>query len=193
MVPLFLVAALATQQKPSALRATEGGPPVPPVAPLDPSLFEEKAPPSWASPEWQWGSASGAAHEVAARVRKQFTKRHRRTSFLAWAKCGTVDMVDLKMTVALMCQKAVNAGADAPDGRWGSLVDAMARAEFMKEDDDAFIDGLKLAMAVNERLPEPFTYDQFMEATALEGELEEYPAAVVARALEQPELDFVAG
>ena len=35
-------------------------------------------------------------------------------------------------------------------------------------------------------------YENFMEDTVQEGELEEYPAAVVARALEQPELDFVA-
>ena len=27
-------------------------------------LFNDKPPPSWGSPEWRWGYADGAAHEV---------------------------------------------------------------------------------------------------------------------------------
>ena len=59
-------------------------------------------------------------------------------------------MVDLKMTVALACQQAKNLGCDAPDKRWERLMDAMAAAEF---EDGGMIDSLKLAAAVNERLP----------------------------------------
>jgi hypothetical protein len=76
------------------------------------SLFEDKPPPSWGSPEWQWGSADGAAHEVAARVRAEFEKPHRRSAFLTYARCGSADLVDLKMALALKCQRAKSAWLD---------------------------------------------------------------------------------
>ena len=156
------------------------------VEPIDTSFLEEKPPPSWGSEGWNWGSANGAAHDKAAIVRAQFAKRHRRTSFMAWAKCGTVDAGDLKMALALSCQRARNLGYDE-NGKWESLMDEMAAAQYMDAKLE-FIDYPKLAGAVNERLPEPFTFDQFL-ASESEGTLEEYPVAVVARALE--ELDFV--
>ena len=156
------------------------------VEPIDTSFLEEKPPPSWGSEGWNWGSANGAAHDKAAIVRAQFAKRHRRTSFMAWAKCGTVDAGDLKMALALSCQRARNLGYDE-DGKWESLMDEMAAAQYMDAKLE-FIDYPKLAGAVNERLPAPFTFDEFLAAES-EGTLEEYPVAVVARALE--ELDFV--
>ena len=156
------------------------------VEPIDTSFLEEKPPPSWGSEGWNWGSANGAAHDKAAIVRAQFAKRHRRTSFMAWAKCGTVDAGDLKMALALSCQRARNLGYDE-NGKWESLMDEMAVAQYMDAKLE-FIDYPKLAGAVNERLPTPFTFDEFL-ASESEGTLEEYPVAVVARALE--ELDFV--
>ena len=156
------------------------------VEPIDTSFLEEKPPPSWGSEGWNWGSANGAAHDKAAIVRAQFAKRHRRTSFMAWAKCGTVDAGDLKMALALSCQRARNLGYDE-NGKWESLMDEMAAAQYMDSKLE-FIDYPKLAGAVNERLPTPFTFDEFL-ASESEGTLEEYPVAVVARALE--ELDFV--
>jgi len=156
------------------------------VEPIDTSFLEEKPPPSWGSEGWNWGSPVGAAHDKAAIVRAQFAKRHRRTSFMAWAKCGTVDAGDLKMALALSCQRARNLGYDE-NGKWESLMDEMAAAQYMDAKLE-FIDYPKLAGAVNERLPAPFTFDEFL-ASESEGTLEEYPVAVVARALE--ELDFV--
>ena len=156
------------------------------VEPIDTSFLEEKPPPSWGSDGWNWGSANGAAHDKAAIVRAQFAKRHRRTSFMAWAKCGTVDAGDLKMALALSCQRARNLGYDE-NGKWESLMDEMASAKYMDAKLE-FIDYPKLAGAVNERLPSPFTFDEFLAAES-EGTLEEYPVAVVARALDH--LDFV--
>ena len=156
------------------------------VEPIDTSFLEEKPPPSWGSEGWNWGSANGAAHDKAAIVRAQFAKRHRRTSFMAWAKCGTVDAGDLKMALALSCQRARNLGYDE-NGKWESLMDEMAAAQYMDAKLE-FIDYPKLAGAVNERLPAPFTFDEFLAAES-EGTLEEYPVAVVARALDH--LDFV--
>ena len=59
------------------------GPPGGPAPPQLPEL-EIAPPPSWGSPAWKWGRGDGAAHEVAKRVRADFAKRHRRSSFLFW-------------------------------------------------------------------------------------------------------------
>jgi len=140
------------------------------------SLFEEKPPPSWGSPEWQWGSADGAAHEVAARVRDELNRPHRRSVFITYAKGNTADLVDLKMALALSCQRARNLGYDEPDGRWEALMEECAAATFEHE---GLIELNKLADAVNERLHEPFDAEY----------LNENPTAVIATGLEQ--LEFV--
>ena len=135
-------------------------------------LFSEKPPPSWGSPEWQWGSADGAAHEAAMKVRERFEKKHRRTSMLAWARDGAVDFFDLKLALALSCQRARNLGYDEADGRWESLMEECAACEYEHE---GLIDQEKLAAACNKRLPTPVDADN--------------PAAVIAEALDH--LGFV--
>ena len=55
------------------------------------SFFEDKPPPSWGSPEWKWGYADGAAHDVAARVREELAMKHRRSALLSYADMGAVD------------------------------------------------------------------------------------------------------
>ena len=150
-----------------AVSAEEPAPPPPPFA-----LEEEEPPKSWGHPEWKWGSADGLAHEAAAALRAHFAKRHRRTSFLAWAKAGTVDMADLVLALALKCQRARNEGYDAPDGRWEALMDGIANAEYS---DGPLIDQPKLAAAVNARLPAPVPFDGY--------ELGQYPAGVCGHAL----------
>ena len=119
------------------------------VEPIDTSFLEEKPPPSWGSEGWNWGSANGAAHDKAAIVRAQFAKRHRRTSFMAWAKCGTVDAGDLKMALALSCQRARNLGYDE-NGKWESLMDEMAACRFEGAEGPAL-----LCDAIRSRLPDP--------------------------------------
>jgi hypothetical protein len=156
------------------------GPPGGPAPPQLPEL-EIAPPPSWGSPAWKWGRGDGAAHEVAKRVRADFAKRHRRSSFLAWAKCGTVEVADLKMVLALSCQRARNMRYDDADGRWEALMDEMADAKYVAH--DGLIDLPALAAAVNDRLDEPLSFED------ADCGLEEYPGAVVARALVH--LDFV--
>jgi len=156
----------------------EGMPSIPGLEGM-PNPFAEEPPPSWGSPEWSWGSADGEAHTVAARVRDELGKRHRRTALLSYAKMGAVDFFDLKMALALKCQKARNEGYDAPDGRWEQLMDAMAACEF---EEDNLIDQQKLADAVNTRLA-----SGPIEAIDIDGSPN--PAGIIAAALE--ELDFV--
>ena len=151
------------------------------------SLFEDKPPASWSSPEWQWGSAAGAAHEVAARVREDLNKPHRRSAFLTYAKADepAVDLVDLKMALALACQRARNYGCDEPDRRWEALMEEMAACKYERMEEDATgkavptIDVTALAEAVNGRLPTPF-------GAAV---LSERPVSVIAEGLVA--LDFV--
>ena len=171
-----------------------------PATPIVEEAEEDEAPPSWSSPGWNWGSTDGFANEEVMRIKEKFEKPHRRQSFQYWAKAGTVDVVDLKMALALSCEQARDQGYDAPDGRWGALVDAMAAAEFMKEEDSDYIDQPKLAATVNEKLKTPYLIDDFIDSrgagdalpfamtTEGTGAFEEYAVAVIARALE--ELEF---
>ena len=149
------------------------------------SLFEEPPPITWASEGWNWGSADGEAHNVAARVREDFAKPHRRSALISYCKTGSVDMFDVKMVLALSCQRARNLGYDEPDGRWESLMDEMAAGIF---EDDHMIDREKLADAVNKRLPSPVEWKQVHEYDGAK-ELVDIPTRPIAAALEQ--LEFV--
>ena len=140
------------------------------------SLFEDKPPPSWGSEDWRWGYADGEAHTVAVRVREELDRPHRRATMLSYARMGAVDFFDLKMALALKCQRARNLGYDAPDGRWEALMEEMAAAKF---ETDGMIDQHKLAAACNERLPKA------VDAATTE----ENPATAVAEALDH--LSFV--
>lgn len=144
-----------------------------------PNFFEEEPPPSWGSADWRWGYADGEAHKVAARVREELSKPHRRTALLSYARMGAVDFFDLKMALALKCQRARNLGYDAPDGRWEALMEEMAACAF---EADNMIDQKKLAEAVNLRLEQPID-----DPVDIDGNYN--PAAVVAAALD--ELGFV--
>ena len=110
-------------------------------------------------------------------MREELGMHHRRSAFVTYAKSGSADLVDLKMALALACQNARNGGYDAPDGRWESLMEAMAAADFMNS--EGLIEMDKLAAATNERLPKPLDAE----------EVKENPTKVIGVALE--ELDFI--
>lgn len=154
----------------SALRMDDDGDTLPGI------FTDEPPPPSWGSPEWKWGSADGAAHDEAMRVREEFSKPHRRSILLTYSESGSADLVDLKMALALACQNARNGGYDEADGRWEALMEEMAAAKYEEEH---MIKLPELAEACNSRLTEP-----------LDGErVKETPTAAIAAALRQ--LDFV--
>ena len=94
-------------------------------------------------------------------------------------------MFDVKMVLALSCQRARNLGYDEPDGRWESLMDEMAAGIF---EDDHMIDREKLANAVNKRLASPVEWKQVHEYDGAK-ELVDIPTRPIAAALEQ--LEFV--
>ena len=87
------------------------------VEPIDTSFLEEKPPPSWGSEGWNWGSANGAAHDKAAIVRAQFAEAPPTNLLHGLGQRGTVDAGDLKMALALSCQRARNLGYDE-GGKW---------------------------------------------------------------------------
>lgn len=92
----------------------------------------------WASPEWRWGSAGGAAHDEAMRVRALLSTPAERAKFCASAEVGTADFEDLKLVLALKCQRARNLGYDEPGasgagsgaGLWEALMNDMASCWF---------------------------------------------------------------
>ena len=144
------------------------------------SYFAQEEPITWGSPEWKWGSPDGEAHVVAARVREDFARPHRRSALVSYAKSGSVDFFDLKMVLALSCQRARNMGYDAPDGRWEKLMEEMAACEYEEEN---MITQEKLADAVNKLLPAP------VEPYPTNPDGIPNPAGILAAAL--VELEFV--
>lgn len=99
--------------------------------------------------------------------------KHRRQALVSYAKSGNVDMFDLKIALALSCQRARNMGYDAEDSRWESLMEQMAACDF--EDEETGNE--KLAVAINERLPNPVPMEMPEYG-------ETYVGAVVAEALD---------
>lgn len=75
--------------------------------------------------------------------------RQARNSFLFSVFAGVAELDDIKMALALKCQRARNLGYDANDGRWEALMEEMAACKFEGADgDEAF------AAAIRERLDE---------------------------------------
>ena len=100
----------------------------------------------WSSPDWNWGSAVGSAHDEAMNVRAALATPEARQEFLRATAAGDAEIEDAKMALALKCQRARNFRYDT-DGRWEMLMEEMARCDFEGEDGVE-----KLAQAIRLRL-----------------------------------------
>ena len=72
----------------------------------------------WNSPTWGWGTASGDAHGEAMRLRTSLGDPLVRVKFLQASAAGESDLEDVKMVLALSCQRARNVGYDTREGAW---------------------------------------------------------------------------
>ena len=115
----------------------------------------------WSDSNWNWGSADGDAHNEAMRVRTLLSTPQARREFLQRAADGTVDLEDVKMALALKCQRACNVGYDLPGRGWQTLMESMASCAFEGDDGEA-----KLEAAIRERLKNASKL--YPEATARE-------------------------
>ena len=87
----------------------------------------------WSSPNWNWGSAVGDAHDQAMKVRSSLSTPEVRIQFLQDNAAGDVDMEDAKMALALKCQRARNVGYD-DRGKWEQLMESMTACDFEGDD-----------------------------------------------------------
>ena len=102
----------------------------------------------WTSPNWNWGSAIGDAHDEAMRVRAALSTPEARRDFLQATASEDGDIEAAKMALALSCQRARNLGYDLQGRPWENLMESMAACEYEGED------GLdKLAAAIRDILP----------------------------------------
>jgi hypothetical protein len=115
----------------------------------------------WSDSNWNWGSAGGDAHNEAMRVRKMLSTPQARREFLQTTADGTGDLEDIKMVLALKCQRACNVGYDLPGRGWQTLMESMAACMFEGDDGQA-----KLEAAIRERLKNASKL--YPEATARE-------------------------
>ena len=113
------------------------------AAVLQPRIVHRHGPPqlsSWSDPEWQWGSASGAAHAEAARLRSSLQTPEQRARFLTdVGLLDPLDFEDSKVVLALKIQRATSAakprletyGLDAYErAAWRKVMDDLAACRF---------------------------------------------------------------
>ena len=102
----------------------------------------------WADPDWRWGSANGAAHDEAMRVRETLSSPEARKSFLFMVFSGMAPVDTVKMVLALKSQRARNLGYDYRN--WESFMNEMAACNFEGEGGEA-----ALCEAIRARLEAP--------------------------------------
>ena len=95
---------------------------------------------SWSDPDWQWGSATGAAHAEAARLRASLQTPEQRSRFLTdVGMLDPLDFEDSKVVLALKIQRATSAakprletyGLDADErAAWRQVMDDLAACRF---------------------------------------------------------------
>ena len=110
---------------------------------------------SWSDASWQWGSASGAAHVEAARLRKELSTAAAREAFERSVADGSTSFEDAKLALALLCQRASKQCFAAKHGlkdaeardQWRNLMQEMAQCRFEGPRGDVV-----LVEAIGERL-----------------------------------------
>ena len=90
----------------------------------------------WSDPDWNWGSANGAAHDEAMKVRGALSTPEERSQFLFLVFAGQAPYEDIKMALALKCQHARNLGYDDEQRSWEGLMEEMAACKFEGPDDE---------------------------------------------------------
>ena len=70
----------------------------------------------------------GTAHDEAMQIRGRLSTEEARSSFLFAVFAGQADVEEMKLALALKCQRARNLGYD--DQNWEQLMDEMAACRF---------------------------------------------------------------
>jgi hypothetical protein len=68
---------------------------------------------SWGSSVWNWGSASGTAHDAAGPLRARLRTEAARAAFVADAASGAEEALAVELALALAWQRASRSGLDA--------------------------------------------------------------------------------
>uniref|UniRef100_A0A7S1TP55 Uncharacterized protein n=2 Tax=Phaeomonas parva TaxID=124430 RepID=A0A7S1TP55_9STRA len=87
----------------------------------------------WASRDWNWGSASGTAHDMAMALREKLRTKKSRLSWAERVVRGEVDMLEVTLALGLRIQHAARAGMDGDGAGWNLM---MNLAACIYEDDD---------------------------------------------------------
>ena len=148
---LILVVCSCVSAFTPAVRTTNLGAFIPAVRTMN--LGNRRVPASvmgWADPSWNWGSANGAAHDEAMKVRGALATPEARKSFLFLVFAGQAPIETVKMALALKCQRARNMGYDSPQRGWEELMEEMAACRFEGSDGEEL-----LCQAIRSRLATP--------------------------------------
>jgi len=110
---------------------------------------------SWTSPTWLWGLPEGDAHEACKAMRMEFGEKSvssgsHRAFFLQTVGEGEADDMDVKLALALACDRA--AAEDRDDADWAGLLADMVACRFEGEEGEQ---RLRIALSTRLRPPPP--------------------------------------
>jgi len=95
---------------------------------------------SWASPEWNWGYASGTGHDCAAICRRKFANRSSRADLVqsllgpSAASPSQPSFEEVKLVLGLAIQRGRWDGSDGGPGGYGDVLAEMANAQRYETD-----------------------------------------------------------
>ena len=119
----------------------------------------------WSDPTWNWGSANGAAHDEAMKVRQALATPEARVKFLQDTASGVESLEEGKMALALSCQRARNFGYDTDagirdggrwpgGGKWEALMEEMAACAFEGDGgDEALAEAIRRRLKASAQFP----------------------------------------
>ena len=117
---------------------------------------------SWQSPGWLWGNPKGESYQAIKAMRMEFgaktTNSHvYRKYFMEDLADGVgksgVDWMDVKLALAMCCEKAIETGEDAAD--WAGFLEDMIACRFEGELGTTDTDQLRIALSTRLTPPPP--------------------------------------
>mmetsp|Transcript_28070 Transcript_28070/g.45023 ORF Transcript_28070/g.45023 Transcript_28070/m.45023 type:complete len:188 (-) Transcript_28070:96-659(-) len=93
----------------------------------------------WGSPGWNWGSAQGAAHDLAGPLRARLQAQDQRLQWLERLRNGEVDWEEAKLSLALLFQKAAHERRDGGPLGYPLILTRLVEAVYESADGDAML------------------------------------------------------
>jgi len=117
---------------------------------------------SWGTSEWNWGYASGTAHDEAAKLRPTLDTGAKRETFLKTVESGETSSADIKLCFGLTWQQATRREGGA---QWVAPYAALVAGEFEHSGENEEKEKAALAAALERLVPDEVRVRGDVDAT----------------------------